>query len=247
VGGTDDSQAFKDFEAAGWSGNAAGYGQLTGRITARVADALLDAAGVRAGTRVLDVGCGRGDLGVELRRRGWQVVGVEPSDGAAAEAESRGLHVLRGTLKSVKPEPESFDAVVFQHSLEHANEPVEDLRAAAAALKPGGLVLVAMPHFGSRQARRYRSRWYHLDVPRHRVHLTAEGLTAACTAAGLSVERVGASTSSVGFPATVQYAIFGRCLFPTGLPLRVATALCVIALPLAALAGRDVLWIVARR
>jgi SAM-dependent methyltransferase len=208
----------------------------------------LDALNDRAGGRVLDVGCGRGDLAVELARRGFTVVGVEPSEGAAAEATQRGVDVRRGTLRSAPlPDGETFDAIVFQHSLEHTNEPALDLRAARDALKPGGLALIAMPHFGSRLARRFRSRWYHLDVPRHRAHFTAAGLCAALEAAGLQVERIGATTSSVGFPATLQYAVFGSCFFPTGLALRVATALCALILPLSRLAGRDVLWAVARR
>ena len=41
VGGDQHSEAFKAFEAAGWSRNAPGYGRLTGRITALVSDVLL--------------------------------------------------------------------------------------------------------------------------------------------------------------------------------------------------------------
>ena len=60
------------------------------------------------------------------------------------------------------------------------------------------------------------------------------------------------STSTVGLPATLQYALFGRCLFPGGLPLRVAAGLCVFVLPLARLldrlgGGGDQLHAVARR
>src|ERR671932_731468 len=58
MSGGDDTQAFKDFEAAGWSANAPRYGALTGRITARFADALLDAAPVRPGTPVPHPGRG---------------------------------------------------------------------------------------------------------------------------------------------------------------------------------------------
>jgi hypothetical protein len=60
------------------------------------------------------------------------------------------------------------------------------------------------------------------------------------------------STSTVGLPATIQYRLAGRCLFPDGLPLRVATGLCVVSRP-AGLAldriggGGDQLHAVARR
>ncbi len=60
------------------------------------------------------------------------------------------------------------------------------------------------------------------------------------------------STSTVGLPATIQYRLAGRCLFPDGLPLRVATGLCVLTRPLAVLldrigGGGDQLHAVARR
>ena len=39
----------------------------------------------------------------------------------------------------------------------------------------GGLVSITVPNFGSWQARRFGSRWFHLDLPRHRVHFTRGG------------------------------------------------------------------------
>ena len=48
--------------------------------------------------RLLDVGSGRGDLGVVLREHGWDVTGLEPSEDACEEARERGVHSVRGTL-----------------------------------------------------------------------------------------------------------------------------------------------------
>lgn len=202
--------------------------------------------------RALDVGCGRGDLGAALLERGWRVAGVEPSPAACATARSRGIEALEGTLASVELEGESFDAAVFNHSLEHVADPVRDLGATREALRRGGLVSLTVPNFGSWQSRRFGSRWFHLDLPRHRTHFTARGVTAALERAGLEPLRVRTSTSSIGLPASAQYVLFGRCLFPEGLPLRVAAGLCVVAYPLAValdrLAGAgDLLHAVARR
>ena len=52
------------------------------------------------------------------------------------------------------------------------------------------------------------------------------------------MQRHATSTSSVGLPATLQYAIAGRCLFPGGMGLRIASGLCVLTVPLARLANR---------
>lgn len=206
----------------------------------------------RPAGRLVDVGCGRGDLAAMFVERGWQTVGIEPSAEACAVARERGVDARQGTLAEVTLEPESYDAAVFQHSLEHTNDPAGDLERAAAALRPGGVALLTVPNFSSWQRRRFGTAWYHLDLPRHRTHFTAGGLVRALERAGLQVESITTSTSTVGLPATIQYALVGRCLFPRGLSLRVASGLCILTLPVArfcdALAGGgDQLHAVARR
>jgi SAM-dependent methyltransferase len=188
--------------------------------------------------RAVDVGCGRGDLGALLIRRGWRVTGVEPSADACAVARERGIDARQGTLADVPLEPAAYEVAVFKHSLEHVTDPVADLRRVRDALRPGGLVLVTVPNFSSWQRRRFGARWYHLDLPRHRVHFTPAALRRALEAAGLEQVKLDTSTSTVGLPATVQYAVARRCLFPDGLRLRVASGLCALALPVSLLADR---------
>jgi SAM-dependent methyltransferase len=202
--------------------------------------------------RLVDVGCGRGDLAAMFASRGWHAVGVEPSHSACVVARARGVDARQGTLASVPLESEAYEAALFQHSLEHTEDAVGDLTRIASALRPGGLVLITVPNFGSWQRRRFGSRWFHLDLPRHRTHFTASGLANALTRAGFEVTSITTSTTSVGLPATVQYAVVGRCLFPDGLGLRVAAGLCVVTVPLAraldrAAGGGDQLHVVARR
>lgn len=216
------------------------------------ATAPLDAVAGDAPGRVVDVGCGRGDLAAGFVDRGWRATGIEPSEAACAIARERGVDARPGTLADVPLEPAAYDAAVFQHSLEHTPDPAGDLRRVHDALRPGGAALITVPNFGSWQPRRLGSRWYHLDLPRHRTHFTAAGLRTALERAGLEVERLTTSTSTVGLPATLQYRVAGRCLFPGGMGLRVAAGLCVLALPAARAidrraGGGDQLHAVARR
>ena len=200
--------------------------------------------------RLVDVGCGRGDLGAYLIDRGWAVTGIEPSANACDAARARGVDARRGTIESVELEEGAYDAAVFRHSLEHVTDPVAALQRAHAALRPGGLVLISVPNFGCWQRRRFGSRWYHLDLPRHRVHFTADALSRTLARADLRPMSITTSTSPVGLPASIQYAVAGSCLFPGGLLLRVAVGLCALAWPLARVAngrgGGDVLEVIAR-
>lgn len=207
-------------------------------------------AGMTPG-RALDVGCGRGDLGAMLIRRGWRVTGVEPSTAAAAAARQRGIDARHGTLATAKLPPRRHHVAVFQHSLEHVGEPVDDLSRTRDALAEHGLVLVTVPNFACWQGRRFASSWFHLDLPRHRVHFSPEGLVRALERAGLEVLALETSSSSVGLPGSLQYRLFGHCLVPRGLGLRIALGLASVSYPLALLLDRvsgagDLLHAVAR-
>jgi SAM-dependent methyltransferase len=186
----------------------------------------------RSPGRAVDIGCGRGDLAATLIGEGWEMTGIDPSPAACAVAARRGVDARQGTLAYVQLESASYDAATFMHSLEHVGSPVDDLGTVRRALRPGGLVLITVPNFGGWQARLFRGRWFHLDLPRHRVHFTRAGLTHVLQRAGLQPQDVTTSSSAVGLAASVQYAATGRCLFPSGNPLRVALAASSVVYPL---------------
>jgi SAM-dependent methyltransferase len=206
----------------------------------------------RAIGRGLDVGAGRGDISAMLTAHGWRMTAVEPSPAAVSTMLDRGIDARQGVLGTVALESGGYDMALFQHSLEHTLDPVEDLRRVHAALKPGALVLVTVPNFGSWQRRWFGGAWYHLDLPRHRVHFAGPTLERALGEAGFTAVELRRSSSAVGLPASVQYRVFGRCLFPDGLRLRVAAGLCVLSRPVTAVLDRllgegDTLHAVARR
>jgi SAM-dependent methyltransferase len=200
----------------------------------------------------LDVGCGRGDLAAALLARGWRAAGVEPSERAAAIAARRGVQVVGATLATAQLPVDGYDLVVLRHSLEHLPEPLEDLRRVREALRPGGRIVISAPNFASWQRKRFAANWFHLDLPRHRVHFTPRSLAAALRRADLAVDAQFTSTSVLGLPASLQYVIVRRCLAPGGLRLRLLAALCCAAFPATWLIDRlggerDTLHVIARR
>jgi SAM-dependent methyltransferase len=137
---------------------------------------------------VLDVGCGRGFTLRFLADAGYRATGVELSADAARHArEVLGLDVRTGDFLSQSFDAGQFDAVIFWHSLEHIADPLAALDRAAEILKPGGLLVVAVPNFDSIQARVAGREWFHLDVPRHYVHFSTRGLTKALRARGFRI------------------------------------------------------------
>jgi SAM-dependent methyltransferase len=192
--------------------------------------------GVEPG-RLLDVGAGRGDLGIVLGERGWEVTGLEPSAEACEEGRRRGLPMVEGTLTSAELDG-PFDAIVFQHSLEHVVEPLDDLGRARGLLREGGLLLVSAPNFGCWQRRAFGSAWFHLDLPRHRTHLTARGLERLLERAGFGNTCLGTSTTPDGLPTTLQYRLFGRRAFRGGLGAYAVFGLSLALVPLSLLLDR---------
>lgn len=202
--------------------------------------------------RLLDVGGGRGDLGVVLRPHGWQVTLLDPSPAACEEARTRGLDAACGTLTSPPAElAGGFDAIVFQHSLEHVVDPGRDLRAARERLAPGGVLLVTLPNFGCWQRRRFGADWFHLDLPRHRVHFSSAGLERLLRSTGFAAVELSTSTSADGLPMSLQYRRLGRRI-AGGAARLVAAAVSLLAAPVTAglntLGGEgDILHAVARQ
>ena len=139
--------------------------------------------------RVLDVGCGSGDLLAALRADGWSVQGVEPQALGATRAQRElGLDVLNGRFEDACLPESSFDAIVFSGVFEHLHDPVAALRRARALLAPGGLVAVLfLPLLDSPEAHLLGPRWMALDLPRHLTHFQEVTFTKMVTQAGLGV------------------------------------------------------------
>ena len=96
--------------------------------------------------KLLDIGCGNGWLLPFAQARGWEVLGIEPSESVWEQARRQGP-VLLGMFPGVDVrEFAPFDAVHVTLVLEHVADPLEVLRAAHEVLRPGGAIVVLVPN-----------------------------------------------------------------------------------------------------
>jgi SAM-dependent methyltransferase len=107
--------------------------------------------GLPRGLNVLDVGCGSGVHGAELKRiHGHRIVGVDLSESSIQKAKGRLAEAYVADV--TKPELYSFfgsrkfDVIVFSDILEHLDDPSDVLTRHYALLTPGGKVLISLPN-----------------------------------------------------------------------------------------------------
>ncbi|OBI99810.1 class I SAM-dependent methyltransferase [Mycobacterium sp. 1465703.0] len=122
---------------------------LQGRLHNDFTEHALCLAGLRPGMRVLDVGCGPGDvsfLAARLVGPTGTVVGVDSAAGivefARTIAADRGVNNVRFQTTSIADIAldEPVDAVIGRLILMHLPDPVEALRQLAATIRPGGFI-----------------------------------------------------------------------------------------------------------
>lgn len=149
--------------------------------------------------RALDVGCGAGAVGLQLRDAGAShVTGIELFEDAAAIAERRLDRVVQGPVETSLAElTEPFDTVVCYDVLEHLADPYVVLRELREHAAPGARLHVSVPN--ARNWRLFRdlfvrgtfgySDWGHRDHT-HLRWFTSRDLAAAVSEAGWHVESV---------------------------------------------------------
>ncbi len=139
-------EQFKRLQAEGWSDRAETYGDLLGSVTARVAEPLLDAAGVHGRIRMLDVATGPGYAAERAAARGADVIGIDIAEGMLELARRRQpeLEFRYGDAEQLPFDDASFDAVVGGFVVNHLPEPAVAVAEAVRVLRRPGTVALSV-------------------------------------------------------------------------------------------------------
>jgi 2-polyprenyl-3-methyl-5-hydroxy-6-metoxy-1,4-benzoquinol methylase len=150
---------------------------------------------VKAGDRVLDVGCGYGAVAHSLAARGGaHVTGVDISEENIARARAMfshpGLTFVAGDARRAVPR-ERFDVVVLSNVLEHIADRVGFLRELQAQVRPA-LWLIRVPAVDRdwRVPLRKELGLFHFGDPTHETEYTRDSFEREMHAAGLTIRHV---------------------------------------------------------
>ena len=131
---------FDSYARTLWAGRADAYEHGFARLTVHAVGALLDAAGVGTGARVLDVGTGPGVVAGAAVARGARVTAVdaEPSMAEAAARNVPGLDVRVAVLPDLPLPAAGFDAVTGNFVIHATGDPAAVLAELRRVLRAGG-------------------------------------------------------------------------------------------------------------
>jgi SAM-dependent methyltransferase len=156
--------------------------------------------------RLLDLGCGAGDLLQAARKHGWNAQGVDVSSHATKHVRELGFDVFEGELKDAQFPAAHFDVVTAAELLEHIFDPRTLVQEVARILRPGGLFWVTTPHARGLSARVLGLKWRCIWPPEHLQLFSEGGLKALLRDAGFSKIRV---DTTGGNPLEIWHAMGG--------------------------------------
>lgn len=110
----------------------------------RIIDYILDCAGVKCGSRVLDVACGTGVLFEDYLKRGAKITAIDISPKMTDIARSKfpELDIICGDVESYGF-ASSFDCAVVYNAFPHFSRPEQLISVLASALAPNGRLTIA--------------------------------------------------------------------------------------------------------
>ena len=139
---------------------------------------------LRRTNKILDVGCGEGWILECAKARGWEVYGTEFSPRAVEICRKKGIKMYVGVLNADDVEEKDFDVIVSSETLEHINNPREEINNFYQLLRRGGLLYITTPNFNSYLRKLFKARYDIIKYPEHLSYYTKKTLDKLLTESG---------------------------------------------------------------
>ena len=164
---------------------------------------MISRIGVNYNSRILDVGCGAGNLLYSLSEIGFKnLVGVDLYiDEDVVEGD---IKILKKTIHEL-PDNRKFDLIISNHSFEHIPDQLETLVKVSKILSENGVCLIRMPIKTEYVWNRYDVNWVQIDAPRHFFIHTIKSFTYLAKRAGLLIKDISFDSTEFLFWGSEQY------------------------------------------
>ncbi len=138
---------------------------------------------------VLEAGCSSGILLSLLKKKGFDVTGIEPNKEAFKSAQKKlGKFIFNGTLpKFVRYYNKKFDCIIYNHVLEHVEDVNKELSLVKKMIKPNGILIVGVPNTDNIIFTIRRKYWESLMPNEHVWHFSTQRMTSLLEKHGFKV------------------------------------------------------------
>ncbi len=120
---------------------------------------------------ILDYGCGTGIFIESAKRKGWNVLGIEPNEAARSHTSPKMQPFVYSDIRDIKLK-KYFHIITLWHVLEHISDLQDAIKKLKKLLHQDGKIIIAVPNTASWDAQYYKEYWAGYDVPRHMYHFT---------------------------------------------------------------------------
>jgi SAM-dependent methyltransferase len=180
-------------------------------INTRLEEITAEFSSYRNTNRLLDVGCGAGNLLQAARKNGWNAQGLDVSAGAVKHVRGLGFEVYEGELQEAAFPSAHFDVVTAAELLEHLIDPQPLLQEVARILRPGGLFWTTTPHARGLSGRVLGLQWRCIWPPEHLQLFSIRGVKKLLHDAGFRQLRI---NTTGGNPIEIFHAMGGAKTAP---------------------------------
>ena len=165
--------------------------------------ARLKIAGVGLKDSILDVGCGKGILLHKMKESGFaNVLGIDPFIDDTITYPN-GLKILKKDFNELAGR---FDFIMFNHSFEHMEKPLEVMKQSNRNLNKNRFLLLRIPVADSYAFKHYRENWCSLDAPRHLFLHTKKSIELLAKQSGFEIKKINYDSRSWQLWGSEQYS-----------------------------------------
>ena len=163
----------------------------------------LKIAGVGLKNSILDVGCGKGILLHKMKESGFEnVFGIDPFIDETITYPN-GLKILRKNFDELEG---NFDFIMFNHSFEHMENPLDVIKQSNKLLEKNKYLLLRIPVADSYAFNNYRENWCSLDAPRHLFLHTKKSIEILAKNSGFEIKKINYDSRSWQLWGSEQYS-----------------------------------------